>query len=97
MMQTFDPDALNAVIDNSFGVPTEAARLEPLLRPVLMHNATLSGFSLATPPEDARPNGADLTPRTARATPLKGIHRRPCRAQLLTYAAAACQVPPGET
>jgi hypothetical protein len=57
MMQTFDPDALNAVIDNCFGVLTEAARVEPLLRPVLMHDATLSGFSLATPPEDARPYG----------------------------------------
>lgn len=54
-MQNFDPNALNAVIDNGFDTLTEAARAEPLLRPVLMFDAAMSGFSLAKPPEAARP------------------------------------------
>ena len=55
VMQTFDPAALNAVLDNGFEALTQAARAEPLLRPVLMFDAVLSGFSLASPPEAARP------------------------------------------
>ncbi|HEY2181084.1 MAG TPA: hypothetical protein VGH09_05360 [Solirubrobacteraceae bacterium] len=54
-MERFDPAALNAVLDNGFDTLTRAARADPLLRPVLMFDATLSGFSLASPPEAARP------------------------------------------
>lgn len=54
-METFGPAALNAVLDNSFEALTHAARVEPLLRPVLMFDAVMSGFTLAAPPEAARP------------------------------------------
>ncbi len=56
-MQSFEPDALNAVIDTAFDALTQAARAEPLLRPVLMFDAAMSGFALAEPPEAARPYG----------------------------------------
>ena len=55
MMESFDPAAVNAVLDNGLGVLTHAARVEPLLRPVLMFDAVLSGFTLASRPEGARP------------------------------------------
>jgi hypothetical protein len=54
-MQEFDAGSVNAVIDNGFDALTNAARAEPLLRPLLMFDATLKGFARANPPEDARP------------------------------------------
>ena len=57
-MQSFDPAALNAVLDNAFDTLTQAAGAEPRLRPVLMFDAVLSGFALASPPEAARPYDA---------------------------------------
>lgn len=54
-MQSFNPTALNAVLDNGFDTLTQAASAEPLLRPVLMFDAVLSGFTRASPPEAARP------------------------------------------
>jgi hypothetical protein len=54
-MEGFDPAALNAVLDNGFDALTRAARADSLLRHVLMFDAVLSGFSLASPPEAARP------------------------------------------
>lgn len=54
LMQGFNSASLNAVLDNSFDTLTQAARVEPLLRPVLMFDAVISGFSLVAPPEAAR-------------------------------------------
>jgi hypothetical protein len=56
-MQSFDPDALNAVLDHGFDTLTQAARVERLLRPVLMFDAVMSGIALAAPPPAARPYG----------------------------------------
>lgn len=55
LMQGFNSASLNAVLDNGFDTLTQAARVEPLLRPVLMFDAAISGFSLVAPPEAARP------------------------------------------
>ncbi len=48
VMQSFDPNALNAVIDNCFDALSQAARSEPLLRPVMMFDVAMSGFALAS-------------------------------------------------
>ena len=63
MMQTFDPAALNAVIDHCFETITVAIRVEPVLRPIMMFDAAMSGFALAEPPEAARPYGDGPGPR----------------------------------
>jgi hypothetical protein len=55
MMESFDPAALNSVIDNGSATLTRAARVELLLRSVLMFDAAISGLTLAKPPEAARP------------------------------------------
>jgi hypothetical protein len=55
VMESFDPAALNSVIDNGFATLTQAARAELLLRPILMFDAAISGLTLAKPPEAARP------------------------------------------
>lgn len=54
-LRSFEPDALNAVIDNVFAVITNAGHADLRLRLVLMQDITLSGVTLVKPPQEARP------------------------------------------
>lgn len=54
LMQNFDPDKLNAVIDSCFEAVQAAANVDVSLRPILLFDAVMAGLSLrerpATPP-----------------------------------------------
>lgn len=62
MMHTFDPAALNAVIDHCPETVTAAIRAERVPRPIMMLDAAMSGFAFAGPPEAARPYGDGVGP-----------------------------------
>ncbi len=55
--ETFDPAALNEVIESVGVALADAIRAERLLAPIKMHEASITGFDLAEPPPGARPYG----------------------------------------
>ncbi len=50
LMQSVDPNKLNAVIDSCFDAIRVAARVELTLRPILMFDAVFAGMAIVDPP-----------------------------------------------
>lgn len=56
LLQGFDPDQLNAVLDGCFDAISAAAAADPALTTILLHDAVMAGLSRADQP-DAAPYG----------------------------------------